>query len=324
MKNPVIQIFRGLAIAAVLVNHTFSGSSSFSLYGEAFINFAVALFIFLSGYLTRVHYEDYFTICKKRFKKVGIPYVFWSLICCIVLGINSPIKVALFLMTGKACFPYYFIITYLQFVCLLYPISKLAVSRYRALGWIISPLYLLVVVYSPIVFGFSFNEVIRYGLGISFLAWFVFFYLGFMLGNKLIEIKIGNNAIVLMLICSIIMQIAEARCLYSIGEIEMCGTQQKLTAYLTSAITCLLCHNLANKEHTVNKSNNLLRFLILLGDCSFGIYLIHILIRDAVRYVIGTQVSLFILFAVTLIVSYLIVLSSRKYLPNYINQIIGF
>ena len=324
MKNPVIQAFRGGAIIAVLVNHTFSGTTSFSLYGEAFINFAVALFIFLSGYLSRIHYDDYSAIVKKRFLKVGVPYVLWSLVCCLVIGVHSLLRIALYLLTGKACFPYYFIIVYLQFVVLIYPISKLAVSKYSMIGWLISPLYLLLVVYLPIAFGSNFNEVIQYCLGTSFLAWFIFFYLGLMLGNKLIKINIGSKTLVLLLIISLLFQIAEAYGLYSIGENEMCGTQQKLTANITSVITCLLCCNLSSKEFGEHLSNVYFRLLISIGNCSFGIYLIHILIRDVVNGLAGGHTPSIVLFIMTLTISYIIVLSGRKVLPKNINQIIGF
>lgn len=284
----------------------------------------MALFIFLSGYLTKIHYDDYATIVKNRFLKVGIPYVLWSLICCLVIGVYSPLRITLFLLTGKACFPYYFIIVYLQFVLLIYPISKLALSKYRIVGWSISPLYLLLVVYLPIVVGFHYNEVIGYCLGTSFLAWFIFFYLGLLLGNKLVIFKISNKTLFLLLLCSLLVQILEAYGLYSIGEVEMCGTQQKLTAYIASVITCMLCRNLACKEYGEHSLNAFFRLMISIGNCSFGIYLIHILIRDAVNGLAGGHTPSIVLFILTLTISYIIVLAGRKVLPKYINQIIGF
>lgn len=324
MKNPVIQAFRGGAIIAVLVNHTFSGAMTFSVFGEAFINFAVALFIFLSGYLTKIRYDNYKTVVKKRFLKIGIPYVLWSLVCCMVLGVYSPIRITLYLLTGKACFPYYFIIVYLQFVLLLNPISKMATSKYRLVGWLISPLYLLFVVYAPLFIGFNYGEILGYCLGSSFLAWFVFFYLGLILGNKIVTIRVKTSTIFLLLACSLGLQIAEAYGLYSIGEVEMCGTQQKLTAYISSLLTCLLCHNLVSIENLGSVTNKGLQLLISIGNCSFGIYLIHILIRDAARYMVESQSSSVLLFVLTLTTSYLIVLMGRKLIPKRINQIIGF
>ena len=240
------------------------------------------------------------------------------------MGVYSPLKIALYLLTGKACFPYYFIIVYLQFVLLLYPISKLALSKYRYIGWLLSPLYLLLVVYAPIIFGFSYGEIIRFCLGTSFWGWFVFFYLGLMFGNGLVSINLKISTIILLLICSLGFQIAEAYGLYSIGEVKLCGTQQKVTAYITSIITCLLCHNLVRKEKNGYSTESGLRLMISIGNCSFGIYLIHILIRDIAKNVAEPLATSIWLFGLTLTASYLIVLAGRKYLPKRINQYIGF
>lgn len=52
MKDKKIQILRGIAIIAVVAIHTVRGDISIII--RPFINFAVAMFIFLSGYLTKI------------------------------------------------------------------------------------------------------------------------------------------------------------------------------------------------------------------------------------------------------------------------------
>lgn len=51
-KDQYIQALRGLAIAAVVLIHCLPQSSAASAALRPLLNFSVALFIFLSGYLT--------------------------------------------------------------------------------------------------------------------------------------------------------------------------------------------------------------------------------------------------------------------------------
>ena len=48
-KNTKIQVLRAMAIVSVVIIHTCG-----SVYIRPFVNFCVALFIFLSGYLTKI------------------------------------------------------------------------------------------------------------------------------------------------------------------------------------------------------------------------------------------------------------------------------
>ena len=52
-KNNTIQIFRALAIIAVVMIHT-CPSGEWQVFCRPFINFSVATFLLLSGYLTKI------------------------------------------------------------------------------------------------------------------------------------------------------------------------------------------------------------------------------------------------------------------------------
>ena len=72
--NPKIQIIRGLAIIAVIMIHTSQDITS-QLYVRPYINFAVATFLFLSGYLTdisKITIKDFY---KKRITYHSIYYL---------------------------------------------------------------------------------------------------------------------------------------------------------------------------------------------------------------------------------------------------------
>lgn len=284
------------------------------------------MFFFLSGYLTKLHYDNYMEFCKKRLVRVAIPFIFWSIVCCIAdLKMYSPLRIFLYTITGKACFPYYFILVYIQFVLLAYPISCLALSKYKHMGWFISLIYLIIMRYIPIITGVEYNYIVKSCLWSSVLGWFLFFYFGLLLGNGVIKLTIKRSYIWLFLFISIALQIGEAFLLYEVGETKMCGTQQKLTSYITSIIMCILCYSYAREKKNFDSKNIIGGCLILLGDCSFGIFLIHILVRNLLTYSSNTLLEMRgLLFITTITLSCLVVYLGRRCLPPTINKIIGF
>lgn len=76
-KNQKLQILRAIAIIAVVMIHT-CPSGKWQVFIRPFINFAVATFLFLSGYLTNIETSDWKTFYKKRIIRVIIPYVIWT------------------------------------------------------------------------------------------------------------------------------------------------------------------------------------------------------------------------------------------------------
>jgi fucose 4-O-acetylase-like acetyltransferase len=44
------------------------------------INFSVATFLFISGYLTKTENDNWGNFCKKRIIRVLIPYVIWTVL----------------------------------------------------------------------------------------------------------------------------------------------------------------------------------------------------------------------------------------------------
>ena len=121
-----IQILRGIAIFAVVMIHTYPHNLA-GVYIRSVINFAVSMFIFLSGYLTKLKYDDWNTFYIKRLKKVVIPYIFWSVVITIIKGNYRGFVVNL--LTGNCLSQYYFIIVYIQFVLLTPLIVRLLRSK---------------------------------------------------------------------------------------------------------------------------------------------------------------------------------------------------
>lgn len=78
-RNNHIQVLRALAIIAVVMIHTTPHGIP-QVVCRPFVNFSVATFLFLSGYLTKIENANWFAFYKKRILRVFIPYLIWTII----------------------------------------------------------------------------------------------------------------------------------------------------------------------------------------------------------------------------------------------------
>ncbi len=136
----MVQIFRAFAIIAVVMIHT-TPLGNCQVLCRPFINFSVATFLFLSGYLTKIDNNNWFAFYKKRIIRVIIPYIIWTILYSIESKHIESIPINL--LTAKAAAPMYYIFVYIQFVLLTPLLGKLATSKYRYLGWFVAPLSVL-------------------------------------------------------------------------------------------------------------------------------------------------------------------------------------
>ena len=82
--NAKIQLIRAISIAAVLIIHVLPKDTNTQIMVRPFVNFAVATFLFLSGYLTKFDKYFYQNKCLKRIKRVLIPYAIWTVIYTVI------------------------------------------------------------------------------------------------------------------------------------------------------------------------------------------------------------------------------------------------
>lgn len=141
VKSNKVQVLRGLAIIAVVFIHT-SPKGFPQVYVRPFVNFAVPLFLFLSGYLTNINQDDWFAFGRKRVARVLVPYIVWSLVYTVLFF--HPNKMVFNLLTTKAAIPFYYIFVYIQFVLLTPLIGYMSKSKWSWVGWAISPSSLLI------------------------------------------------------------------------------------------------------------------------------------------------------------------------------------
>ena len=275
-----IQALRGLAIIAVVFIHN-TPTGIAQVFCRPFLNFAVGLFLFLSGLLSdSANWNP-----QKRIIKVFIPYVLWSLIYSIMYNISNPISIPISfvknVLTGKAAATMYYIFVYCQFTLLIPFIDKLAKSKFKYLGFLISPVEIIVMRSIPLIIGLEINRYISAIMSISCLGWFTYFYLGYLLGNNELSVNTASKKLPLLWMTSLLFQIAEGYYLYTL-EYENCGTQLKLTSIFSGVLFALMAYNYVIRGKTRNT-----KILELLGDNSFGIYFSHLAVMAVVGHIPG-------------------------------------
>lgn len=226
--------------------------------------------MFLSGYLTNTDITDVFNFYQKRIKRILIPYVIWSVIYS--LARREPSEIFLNLLTTHAIYHFYYVFVYIQFVLLTPFLKRTLKSPYHWLGWMVAPISTLLFSYTRFFTDITQNRFISFFWSVSCLGWFTAYYLGLALGNRVIHKTFSAKKLLFLYLVSLPIQMIEGHFWFLYG-VRDCGTQLKLSAFLTNALFLLLAYcYLSNEEQSAN-----LKPLILLGDSSFGIYLCHVL-----------------------------------------------
>ncbi|MGN0450939.1 MAG: acyltransferase [Acutalibacteraceae bacterium] len=273
-----IQILRGVAIIAVVFIHN-TPTGLAQVFCRPFLNFSVGLFLFLSGMLSNASNWN----PKKRIIKVLIPYVLWTFIYSVMYNIDNPVSIPIVfaknVLTGKAAAVMYYIFVYCEFTILIPLIDRLAKSKFKYCGLLIAPIEIVIMRSMPLIAGLEINKYISVIIGISCLGWFTYFYLGYLVGNKLLSINMTNTKIMMLWIISILFQIAEGFYYYTLGY-ENCGTQLKLTSIISGALFALMAYNYVIYGKTRN-----VKVLELLGNNSFGIYFSHLAVMAVVHHI---------------------------------------
>ncbi|MBE6232489.1 MAG: acyltransferase [Bacteroidales bacterium] len=273
MKDKRIQIFRAAAIIAVVLIHTTPGGMC-QVFFKPFINFAVATFLFLSGYLTKNENDDWLAFYRKRITRVLVPYIIWTILYSIPdLRSEGPAGLLKNMLSANAATTLYYIFVYIQFV-LLTPLScRMARSRYRYIGWLVTPISVIIFKYISVFGDMPMGKHLQLLWSDACLGWFTFYYLGLILGNGLTGRRFKLRNLVFLYCASLLLQIAEGY-LWFTTDPAGCGSQLKLSSILSSSIFMLIIHNVL-ENRTPRMS---CRTLEIIGDYSFGIYLSHMMV----------------------------------------------
>lgn len=271
-KNEYIQLLRGIAIIAVVMIHS-TAPDFLRVFLRPFLNFAVALFVFLSGYLTKLKITDVGLFFRKRIFKVIVPYLIWSVIYSIPNGFDG---FFLNLLTGRCCGIFYYIFVYIQFVLLTPLIIRLLQSKYHWIGWVITPIGTIAFRY---IFKFQNLSILTGNFQYLFIAWFIYYYMGLYLGNGIGPRPPKIKTCIILYALAVVVSVLEGLYWYRLNDIDMATTQLRLTSILTSVIFLLICHHIIQKTYGTAPKTRWIKMLIILGDYSFGIYWSHMMIR---------------------------------------------
>lgn len=284
MRFKSLDAWKGIAIVAVVFIHSFGYLSTsttgsidwyFGIIFRQFINFAVPVFFFISGYLAfSEKYEGAISFYGKRLKKITPPYIIWSVIyisfSIAVLRQTPTIRdIIVSVINGTSIEIGYFAITLIQLILLtpiLYHVKSMRCCLViLILVSIIGFLYTYCINFYPPLNKLS---IFPYS-AIPFFVWFLFYYSGFILRKYRLAININASlcVIALMLAASMV----EAFSLNSYAGYAFSVSQLKASSIGMSLGICLLIYATLEK---MNPSDALCN----VGLASYGIYLSHILI----------------------------------------------
>ena len=312
-----IQFLRAVAIIAVVLIHT-CPLWPYQVVCRPFLNFAVALFLFLSGFLTNSPDGSWLPLYKKRICRVLIPYIIWSIVY--TLPSTDAFSYIYNLVTTRANPTLYYIFVYIQLTLLAPFLIKLSKSSLWWIGIFVTPVaFLLDCRYLEWWTDFDgLHNYFKLLRGVSVFSWFSYYYLGILLNSRPQVFNFKIKWIFVALFCSIIMQIAEGYAMHLQGLIN-CGTQAKLTTWLSNIFFMLTAYIFIS-EWNITPQN---RIMILLGKYSFGIYLLHALVIHVILSQSFIHFPYGILSIVVLLISLTLVILLSKICGKTVSKYMG-
>lgn len=334
--------FRGIAIIAVVAIHAIPWKLSrceIYLSYRQMLNFAVPSFIFMSGYWMAKKTEgitgaNCINFLRKRLLRVMIPFLFWSLVYFgYAVAKMHDINVAqmpLMFFTGTYTYHLYFVVVIAQLYILTVPLNFIDSRPYGFISILMLNMVGLLIIYHFCLSGYWHTYADFHKINSPFYEWIIFYYIGLKLGNVDDKRYIPRNIHVFImhaLLIAMVISMMEAIIISKFKHGEMSDSALKFSSFIYS--TCIIFCFLVLRERLQTWP----RFLVILGEYSFGIYLVHgIVLRGLVRVVHNVHVLYyfqplyeFIVVSTTLLICYGVIAFSRKLFPRPIySQILGF
>jgi len=341
--------FRGIAIIAVVaiyaVRFGFSWRDSptgqwnflFLVGYQQLLNFAVPAFLFISGYWLSKKpiksLEDYKTFLIRRFSRILIPYLLWSFILTgyVVVKTNdidiSVYGIILRLLTGGAAWGYYFIIVIAQ----LYILTPLLQYINRKSYGLILVLTLNIISLLALYLSRVFNIICHLPATLPFYSWIIFYEIGLLVGssdNKIFATKKVRLFILpAILVCLLISELEGMLLLSGYSNLEFAISVIKYSSFLYSV--CIIFGFLFLREHLPHFP----RFLVVLGNYSFGVYLMHMIFLPPIAKVVQQSPIIysfqplyqFIVVTLTMLTCLVVIDITRRLLPRpFCVKVLGF
>ena len=339
--------FRGAAIIAVVATHAsyigFSWRYStndrwnffFLVAWQQLFNFAVPAFLFISGYWLAKKpiksLQTYKTFLVKRLSRIFVPYLFWSVVFCGCAAVKAHeidvYEILFKLLTGRAAWGHYFIIMIGQ-LYILTPLLQHINRRPSGLILVLAfNIISLLALYLSKVFG-----VIRHiPASLPFYSWIIFYEIGLFIGSRADKTfappKMRSFILPAVLICLLLSELEGMILLLKYDNLGFAVTAIKYSSFLYSA--CVISTFLLVRERIEHWP----KFLVKVGEYSFGIYLMHMLVLNQVANLVQKNSTIysfqplchFIVVTLTMLTCFVIIDITRRLLPkSFCVKVLGF
>jgi len=339
-------VFRGLAIIAVVAIHTFdtvfpwksTAMGGWSLFFvvtyRQLLNFAVPAFIFISGYWASTKsiesLSDYRIFLIKRLPRVLIPYFFWSVILLGYAAIKENefdvYQMIFKLLTGRATTIYFFIMVISQFYIITPLLQYINRKRYGLILVIILNVISLLSAYLGRLYFNYWTPVSS-----AFYSWIIFYEIGLLVGSsdskKFAAKKTLFFILPAVLVCLLISAQEASILLSRYNDSYFAIAPVKFSSFLYCV--CIIIAFLHIKKYLSSQP----KLLAALGYYSFGIYLIHMpilywivnLVRKSSTIYSFQVLYQFIVVLITIAICFILIDVARKLLPeSFCHKVLGF
>ena len=316
VRDRYLQALRGAAIAAVVLIHSLPACAA-SVAVRPFLNWSVAMFLFLSGYLTNEFEIKRGGVLSRRLRKTLPPYVACSAVYSLAFQRDGLLGFLGSLLTGGAAAHMYFLLLYAQ-LTILTPLIYRALESCRALVYSVTPVALVVYDIATAA-GFVFPV-----LGRLFPFWMLFYVVGLDWKRWRGVVEGERRVWVLVLAGCVFLQIVAGYCWDSFGDYNMATTQIKLSSMVTSLAVIAVTMSASSRARSAVSLSS----LVPLRDAWFRIYLSHMLVLAVVRkaltlIAIPGLLSVVLAWLLTLGLSYAFCIVASKVLPTRASRILG-
>lgn len=328
-------VWKGLAIFSVVTIHTSgylanyspdSFEATFGVLIRQILNFAVPMFLFISGYFSvsneNIHPKDFY---KKKISRILPPYListglYFILKVSFTNELVSPKDIVAGLILGTGIGVGYFVIVLLQFVIITPILGKIKSNKMHIIT--MSSLFLLGLTYTYIN-AILFNSKLAtfpYS-AIPFFVWYPFYHMGFYLAKKSTDIYFSAKTCLILAFFMLIASLLEGKILLYFVGYAFAVSQIKITSLLFSLFICLSAVKIKEKH------NN--KLLQKLGINSYGIYLYHMIFIWFLTYVLSSTITSHPILCIpliaftTIILTYSFIISAKAILGKYATYVIG-
>lgn len=294
-KDLSLEVMRIIAIIFVIFNHT-KGFWAFTecelgsfgyflgLFLSVFCKFSVPLFFMISGALLLKKQEPLSVILKKRFLRMFIVLVGFSILGCLLYASsisNFMIELVFAIYSGNTFYTLWFIFAYMTFLLLLPFLRMIAQKLNWKLFKYILALYIIFKAILPIFQFLILQDTVSISEEFLILSSDTIVYplVGYFLYNKVDFSKIKNNIILVFWCINIAFIIITSLLIYYKMLKPEYRDSSALQPFFTrfTAINSITIFITIKKFVIINNSGFFAKLIKSAGECTFGIYLIHIL-----------------------------------------------